>query len=306
MPVALDNLLMQFENLPTWAKVGIPVAAVGGIAVIALHKGSSTPQGGNVYGGDTSSGGAGTGGGGSVSSGGSGVSNEPPPQSPPPPPVGNPFPGSGGGDTPGPWGHNGGPDPYVESPPGTLPVGTNISLGNPPGYGSKDAQGNIVPGIVQPGGSTYKDAYGVFPLGIGANNRAMHSLAYGNMSPQAYAAEYNAGDPTAAANVVRTITADEPWNPNVIGTPAYTAAHPNGPGTAAVPVGFNPATNSYQANYQGPAASTNLGPVNVPAPVATRYPDVNVAPATVTQYTKPATAASKPGPTIPTHVYASV
>ncbi len=37
-----DDLAAQYSALPSWAQIGIPVAGLGGIAYIALHKGSST------------------------------------------------------------------------------------------------------------------------------------------------------------------------------------------------------------------------------------------------------------------------
>ena len=54
-----DDLAAQYTALPSWAQIGIPVAGLGGIAYIALHKGSST----SVVSGPGVSAGAGNGGG---------------------------------------------------------------------------------------------------------------------------------------------------------------------------------------------------------------------------------------------------
>ena len=64
-----DDLAAQYTALPSWAQIGIPVAGLGGIAYIALHKGSGGTA--VVSGPGVSAGASNGGGGGNSSSGGS-------------------------------------------------------------------------------------------------------------------------------------------------------------------------------------------------------------------------------------------
>lgn len=126
--MALDDLVAQYQSLPTWAQIGIPIGGVGVVALIALHKPSSS--GDIISGGGTSTGGS--------NPGGDTGAGTPPPQqpTPPPPPVITQPPSKPPDQTP--------PD-YPQAPPPILPPQTPTITPNPNlgAYGSQINAANV-------------------------------------------------------------------------------------------------------------------------------------------------------------------
>ncbi len=251
-----DDLAAQYSALPSWAQIGIPVAGLGGVAFIALHKGSGSTA---VVSGPGVSAGASNGGGGNNSSAGGSA----------PPISSNP----GGGGTPQ-------SQPGPSAPPinfiGPPTQNTTTNLLNE-AYGSAPPPvGTILANQQGPGQNL-----GTIIQGVGNMPNVSSTATFGGQPGIAGYVGPSGGVPTQGAWDPATGISQAAWYANNITPLAGT-----GPNAR---VSLDTATSSWQtyiqpgSNFQAGAVGTIFGgsasqpgTTNYSAANATLYHDIQV------------------------------